>query len=503
MNFDWKGKAPAEPFILARNWDRFGGRLSEILNGYYLSKRFNLNFKFIWPDEKRFPEMRELLSVFSEAFLANHLISEAQLEKAQILQVQINRDQTAQEFINFFKVGAIESAVTIADFFKVPIFKGEEETDVLRMFRDAAAEIWSDEVNALIDEVSTLFPHRNVLHARYGDLVSGAWSNFVDPTKYLTWNQISGFLQESAFEGKKVLLISDTKEIALAFPKFLEPVPIIDSSKYKFSQENLETLVDLFKMQSSAGVYSPTASAYSTLGGHLSGKPVSPLRVNRHVDKKDLRKILKLDSCWEPIPLTLRKKLISRDIDQEINRLDGVFDTGVFIKIARAAFMFDPKNACSINHYAFAQALNGRRDLSESLMQKSRNISDASAQVHQDPLYMSLLAEFLCISIGVIRDQRSLLRRDHILKKLASLRAIQKKLTATRPYQIDKGLVEDNVEEILRLLVQHQTFGNRIVRALQSQKLLKGLTKHKFSFLNNPLFLANFLVSLRIKLWQL
>ena len=488
-------------FLLARNWDRFGGRISEILNCYYLAEKFGLEFKFIWPSEERFPEIDELINVFKQDFRTKHLINdEIRLADIPRLEVSLDGKTSLSSFLEIFNESNESRAVVVSDFFNIPIFPGENPKEALTAFSQISETIWAPEILNIQKGISHEYANSVVIHARYGDLVTGAWRNFVDPTKYLTGIQIKNLIQERQGKGLNVELISDSPEVRDVFN--LDRGGSVTKERLPgLRTENLETLTDLFKMMFSQSVLAPEASAFSTLGAHLGGKNVEVSPRKRHSSKRDLIELRQTASPWERLPVDVRGKFASRDIDQELNCINGIYCLRTYLELARRAYQEDTSNPTAINHLAIGLGLNGKENSAIDFVNVAREISMSSLDTHQDPLYFSLVSEFICVVLSIINaSMRKGGIKHYIGSRILVLRRLREELGRVKPYQINKHLAEESADEIIR---RFEIFLEYRLATLVRTKLVQvnsRLKRNELKYQGDKIFVLNLLRSITIEL---
>jgi hypothetical protein len=492
-----KSEVPEGPFLLARNWDRFGGRASEIISTFYLAKRFNLPFRFIWPSDPRFPEMPELLSSFSKSFISNHLVSEDDVQRIPKVALNLIGTMPENNFLEIFDSANGTFAASLDNFFKLPLIKGDTIPKVLRDFEATSQEVWSTEILEIQSLLAPRYEDIQILHARYGDLVDGNWNNFVDPKKYVTGLQISSMVSDLKTREQHLEIISDTPEISKVFP-FPAPQNLESDIRIStFSQNGLQVLIDLMKMKASLAVLAPEASAFSTLGAHLGAKEILPIPRTRRSNKKHLIEIFATKEIWKNMDPSLRHKFVSRDIDQEVNSLTGIFSLRSFVSLTELACLEDQLNPTSASHLAIGQKFKAGSKESIELLSEARRIGEKARAVHDDPLYLSITAEFCCTLIGIIQNsQIPCLRTNTFVLEVAKLDKLLEELGDVHPYQINKLQVEQEAKEAIDMLKHLTRRKFPRLQLLTLRTINRKMTKKSFSRNSNNLFVINVLCSL-------
>lgn len=492
-----KSEVPEGPFLLARNWDRFGGRASEIISTFYLAKRFNLPFRFIWPLDPRFPEMPELLSSFSTSFISKYLVSEDDVQHLPKVALNLSGTMPENNFLEIFDSANGTFAASLDNFFKLPLIKGDTIPKVLRDFEMTSQEVWSTEILEIQSLLAPRYEGVQILHARYGDLVDGNWNNFVDPKKYVTGLQISSIVSELKTREQHLEIISDTPEISNVFPLPAPKNHEADIATSTFSRNGLQVLIDLMKMKASFAVLAPEASAFSTLGAHLGAKEILPIPRLRRSNKKQLIEIFAAKEIWKNMNTSLMHKFVSRDIDQEVNSLTGIFSLRSFVSLTELANSEDKLNPTSAIHLAIGQKFKAESKNPIELLSRARRIGELARSVHDDPIYLSITAEFCCTLIGIIQSARKpYLRTNKFVLEVAKLDNLLEELRELHPYQINKFQVEQEAKEVIDMLKHFTRRKFPRLQLLTLRTINRRMTKKSFSINSNNLFVINVLCSL-------
>jgi hypothetical protein len=485
------GNFTASSFIVAKNWDRLGGRLTEILNGLYLAKRFDLQFRFVWPMDTRWPEVQQLLAIFSPQFLERHLVTPESLEG--IPEVLINLDGTMSEesFSQLLESDPQGKAIRLTNFMEIPEFKGDSKHFNLREYEVVSESIWSKDLSLFAKMVDLEYRQKTVLHARFGDLVTGQWNNWIDPRKYITALQIDEAIEKNKRLGIKTCLISDSQEVFQIFPRSKAPNVSALQNEWGFDVESLNTIEDLFRMKSSRELIAPEASAFSSLGARLGGKEVkkltrSKINIWQAIENLEATKVLWSQGVPEEVAAFL-----SRDIDQQINSLSGVYDVGLFGEISGAALLADPNNVQSLNNRVIFHALNGDFDECQNLLEKAMGISLGAIEIHHDPLFITLTTESLVHIISQFSGPSEINTNQLGIH----LTEIQQRLSSLEPYQLDKNWVLRSLSDIIDFLNKH--FGNdRVLTDLSRDGVLTKIQHNRFVGQSKNVFVLNLLDSI-------
>ncbi len=175
-------RAPAGAVVVARRWDGLGGRLHALLNAWSIARALNLEFRFVWP-RNAFAALRDPRELFDDAFLARFEIPEAACADRVALP-----DPTASSLLEArerCRAAAPFSMIDVAECFDVAAFAGEPAGEAGGRFRAGLGEIgWSGAVHELLGSAWGSLEY-SAVHARAGDIVDGAWRQFVPVEKYV------------------------------------------------------------------------------------------------------------------------------------------------------------------------------------------------------------------------------------------------------------------------------------------------------------------------------
>jgi hypothetical protein len=472
-------ETPSTSFIIARNWDRLGGRILEIVNGLYIAERFKVPFRFVWPSDARFPEVNDLLQLFSQEFLSRHLIDVSALRHIPEILVHLDGTVSQEDFHGLLTEPAELKAIRIADFMKIPKIVGDSNALLLNSYSRVAESIWSPEVSEYSREFDREYKTISVLHCRFGDLVTGEWRNWVEPSKYITALQIEEVVQANATSGAQTQLVSDSMEIFQLFPGLYISKDLRAEKRINLNPESLQLVTDLMRMKSSKEVLAPEASAFSTFGARLGGKEVGTLRRSRIDIWQAMENAEKTKALWSRLRSRNRGAFISRDIDQQVNSLGGIYDLPVFGEVTKAAFEADPTNVVSINNRAIFFALSGDRAECEGLTSLAKEKSLGVIKIHHDPLFMTLAVESLSNLILLLHQASGVAGGSKGLE----LGLMNPGLRDLEPYQLDKKWVIESFDRMFLELDKQQYRDSDSNSGFYSEILLQAL----FGRFNGPL----------------
>ena len=482
---------PLSNFIIARNWDRLGGRVTEVVNGMYLAQRFDVPFRFVWPSEDLFPEVEELLKLFSPEFLKSHLLDSASVMNIPETTFDLDGKLSVEEFSALLNDSETFQAIRISNSMKLPKFAGDSHASLLADYARVSDSIWSRQVQDYARGVAEEYRNVCILHGRFGDLVTGQWNNWVDPSKYITALQIEEVLLENANNCIPTQLISDSEELLRLFPRIFKPKSGIFDSSLDLSSDSRQLVTDLMRMKCSKEVVGPELSAFSTFGARLGGKEVRKLKRPRVNIWQVSNLAQKTEILWSRAPSQNKSLFISRDIDQYLNSLSGIHDLQVLGEVTMAALRADPANVVSLNNCAIFYALSGQKAKCENSISLAKKISLGVLNVHHDPMFMTLTSEYLSNVILLLSQKIE----GAELSQGSKTPQINSEMLDLEPYQIDKQWVIESLGRI-NLHLNEQIDSDTFAMMEFSSEVLNRLLYLKFTGPVRNVFVFNVLQSI-------
>ena len=434
--------------IVARNWDRFGGRSHEILNALLISKILELDFAFIWPQIDIFPEVNEQISFFSENFISKHKIEQI---PEKVKPFTIDENKSINE-IRFDIVNLDVAAIYLTNFFEIPKIKG---LDTYSLFSEIRFEVWSEEVVVLAKDIFHELNNKEItksLHCRYGDLVLGDFKQYPDMGKYIPYSAVRQYLDTQV--NGNILIISDTQEVCDVledlYPNVFSRKAIISNN---LNNGMSDDIIDLLILQESIEVIAPKTSAYSKLGAHLSGS--EPIFLVDVIPEDAWILIFESavdQSTYKEFGLVLSKYIQSRDIiwllDYRLTQL-GVKRFGNALDIASRV---DPRNVIvkSLDAIRWVSLGNFKKALKS--VKQGVSIGSQVQLIHRDPIFYAYSVQ-LVVEILYLQHLKNgfftFVRYKHQFQKISKL---LKLLNDLDPYQLPKGLVLSNITDSVNQL---------------------------------------------------
>jgi hypothetical protein len=381
---------------------------------------------------------------FKQKYLVDEKLIEGVPTKTLNLSGLLSREQLNHSIENLEG----QHTFVLEDLFQVPLFSDTTVEEALQELQSLSDELWSLEVIELFNSARTEIQNSDVLHARFGDLVTGEWRNFVEPTKYITGWQIDNLLALRASQGKRVILITDSPDVKKVFDQD-EVTDFKHLDRGNFSNDARRLVSDLALMKYSEKLYAPDASAFSTLGAHIGGKQITKLSRERILTAPEVSIVSKCKEIWLGKKIPNGNAFVSRDLDQYVNCLSGIFSLAKLKFLTRAAYQADKKNVTAISHLAVTRALQGRFVVAERMIRKAIRISKNSYETHHDPLFLALSVKYLIETLRIISNGTKFYCSSYTwtnsLRKTVRTRS---QLDNVNPYQFPKNTALNRFDQI-------------------------------------------------------
>ena len=424
-------------FILAKNWDRLGGRVHEILNGFLLAKVLKLEFRFIWPEEKRFPEMSEQINIFSEDFIKKHRIYEDQIIDYEEILLPKKFNINLKEFKSQIQTISNKYYLRPSSFFEIPVFIDE---DSYSLFKDCAEEVFSPKIRELDKKIKIYLKEKGVsrvLHLRYGDLVTGSFRQYPDVHKYFPFCLAYKILSTTNAYSHTII-ISDTPEITIELCKlndtFYRSGDLIAEKRNENEFDSL--ILDLLIMKNCKTVIAPSLSAFSRLGAHLGGNELKIISVDNQITNiNDMLNWINKNFIYKNLANNLAGLLFARDIAQLMNKHSIYLDLRDWYKIALIATNADPNFVIGCAQMAVVQSFYGKHSKASKIIKNIKELAFKSMPTHHDPLTYLTVVEIFCLTIQIYQ-QLVKKNRTKSLYLFNEVSKLQKTLKTLNPFQI-------------------------------------------------------------------
>lgn len=435
---------PAGPMVVARRWDGLGGRLHALLNAWSIARALDLDFRFVWP-RNAFNALREPRELFDDAFLARFEISESSCADRVALP-----DPTASplpEAKSRCRVAGPRSMIDVVECFDVSAFAGEPAGAAEERFRAGLGEIgWSGAVREILasDWASRGSLGYSAVHARAGDIVEGAWRQFVPVEKYVPTTYVEYAVETLAgADGGPVVVVSDNeayvRHLKARFEHVRSPGDLVRG--YTGLSEAQRALGDILVLSRARRIVGPRTSAFSRLAAHLGG--LQGLSVDDLMSESVARRRLRdgiARAAGEAARQSVLRPLLARDVCWFLDVFSDSLPVSEHVALARRATRSEPDFCGALNRLAGALALDGRCRASASVSSRALRAA-VRADVHADPLVESLAT---AISAGIalaLNGHRHRFRR--LLERLG---------VALRPGRPGAGYCEAALDEMRRRL---------------------------------------------------
>jgi hypothetical protein len=415
-------RVPTGPMVVARRWDGLGGRLHALLNAWSIARALDLEFRFVWP-RNVFAALRDPRELFDDAFLARFEIPEDACADRVVLP-----DPTASSLPEArarCRAAGPLSFVDVAECFDVPAFAGEPAAEAGERFRAGLGEIgWSRAVHELLGSARG-FPEYSAVHARAGDIVDGAWRQFVPVEKYVPTAYVEYAVEALGGPGAgPVVVVSDNEayvgDLKARFEHVRSPGDLVPG--YAGLSEAQRALADVLVLSRARCIFGPRTSAFSRLAAHLGDVDARCIGdvATESVARRRLRDGI-ARAAGEAARRMVLRPLLARDACWFLDVFSDALPVSEHLALARRATEVDPDFCGALNRLAAALALAGRDRAARKASSRALRAA-ARAEVHADPLVESLATSICAGVLGALDGRRGRVRR--LLGRLGlSLRA--------------------------------------------------------------------------------
>ena len=443
---------PHTLFVLADRWDALGARLTPITNAIATADALGAEFRFVWPrraDTLDYPASRLL----SPRFCARHEVPGGELDdlpRIDATEVFGRTLATATAMVDDLDQ---DSVVLLRDPYPVAAAFADEEPAAARArFRRAFARLELGHEAAAISEAieADLSGIGTAVHVRYGDIVSGAWSQFVWRQKF----RPSAFVERAlavqpALDPRDVLVVSDTTEfvekLQARFP-FVRGLADLCARARELSEPE-RGWADFFALLRAERILAPSFSAFSGLAALAGG--AERLDVIDCIPEADRVHELQaaLHGAGEPTSPFFRQ-LRARELCYLLDSDTGELGVRERLVTAQEARIMDPSFVGA--HAREAAALVAVGDLTTAVESGARTVRLAEQTTRQDD--QSVEAHATLLNARVVA---SVCDARHIDRELA-VRSIGEAAahfgSFTRAYVSQVGDIAHTAEFVHRLV---------------------------------------------------
>lgn len=455
------------PIVVARRWDRLGGRLGAILNAWSVAHALGLDFRLVWPmgESEELNEPREL---FDERFLAQFECRDTDLDGRFVRRLPTHLSlQEARDFVQNIGRNVI---FDISDCFEIITFLGEDRNSAHKRFRNSLKEIgWSVDASALLNDIldSRFSSNYAAMHVRAGDIVTGDWRQFVSVDKYLPSPYVELLIKRLSVDGVvEVVLFSDNLKYLTCLKNQFPEIRTSDElvPKYYNLTEIQRALADILVLSRSNFIVGPKSSAFSCLAANIGNLKVRG--ISEFMSESEASEFLKYAirnfKSRDILPVVYHS-LIARDICWFLDMFPDALCLEERIDFAAKALRFEPDYCGALNHLAIGKAMAGKPI--ESLNASSNSFRIAETVIcHCDPLLESLASSIssavLTVGGGTNIQLNSSIgsmnigvkRKESISLEIAQLKKDLDKCEALAPFQINHNDVLLNIRYQLAFL---------------------------------------------------
>ena len=378
------------PIILANNWDQFGSRACAILVAQLLSKKLNCNFKFQWEKDLRSLEVDEHIEFFSIDFQNKNriFVVDSNLEVGYI-NPKLYTLEEARVIVASLKQDMI---LKIEDFLSPPSFLDEDDKTVLSELRSTALESMDNKFAKELLLFERFFSNTVAIHGRFGDLLTGQFSQYVPLDKYVDTLTYRYYIDQGK-NNKVFVFLTDTKLVQEGLETLTGTKLGIDYKSYP--NNNLqEHWVDLFTLAASKTIVANYGSAFSVFASMVKGKPIdiikAPAKILLNYDLEDHYSHFKAD---------IQNKLQSRDIINILQKNFHVLKQSLTFELIEIAYKCDQNYVMASCLYSITQYLSGNKQLAQQILINAEDQSRKVLHIHPDPLLLILLLKYCLNSI--------------------------------------------------------------------------------------------------------
>jgi len=482
--------------LVAMEWDRFGGRLNEVLNAFLISKILGCDFNFTWPETDReiLGNVSDQLHYFSEDFISTHYSDSID---GPVYDLYPSSEKSKEDLLNEMNCSGFEN-FRLGNRLSRSIPK-VKNIDTQSLYQSLGATLWSEEAEKIKETTALIFKTNqvvNTIHIRSGDLLTGAWKQYPDVTKYLPTGVIFTFLRKNSTE--KFAIISDTFELSeVISQKFDNTISSVAFHNQASINKFFVDLQDLFIMSLSEKVYAPGSSVFSLLGSRLGGSEISLIYENfENEDWKSAFRLSLESQTYVNFSVDIARKTQARDIAWLVDRLWSQLTFSEFEEATRLAAQADDTFVVSLSQRAIFLLLEGDFLAAEKLMLSAIELAELAIHVHGDPLYYALVASL------VICHVQLLCSLDFSDTNVSDIRNQYSKIFDQGVYQIPKWwevdpnlrLAHEKFEEILLVMQQNPEIYlmcNSDAKNIFKNKILEEFQRNIFDMCDYAHFLTH------------
>jgi hypothetical protein len=466
---DHKQHSLSSPIVIARRWDGLGARLTTIVNAWSVARALGFDFRFVWPRSAD-----SILNVphelFSKSFLENFEVTASEIADREVIPgFRPPAFKVSDARHHLLSAGAT-SVVDIDEAFDVLAFSGEDPKIAGDRFRKCFHKIgWSRASRDVIEFFSDWCNQEgwSALHIRAGDIVVGAWRNFIAHEKYIPTPLVNLAIETlSGADHKPLLVVSDNQQyvelLKQRYDMIRTPSDIFPA--YEGLTALQQALADILALSRCRDIVGPRHSAFTGLAAKLASTEPKP--ADRMMPKNQERGFLLRGIEQGMLEMTrweCLKPLLARDICWYLDVFGDSLPLAEQIVMARRAIDLEPNFCSALTRLARLASLAGDHRNARTAARRALRIAKSVSR-HADPLVESLstnvaveclaLAEQLQFRVARRQDRSranpmpilfrlcSRVRRTMDLHRLKRQFALCKTL---QPYMLDHGGIRLNL----------------------------------------------------------
>jgi hypothetical protein len=363
-----------------------------LTNTMATAENLGIEFRFIWPRGAN-PALHDLSQLFSPEFIAAFEIGEEPMVGREIFPqhelVASSRQEASRRLSSF----AMPPGVEVDDPFGIVRLADEDPSEAHARFLRAFESIgWSKEAWSLVHAAATWTDgnEMSAVHVRAGDIVNGDWRQIMYFGKYMPVPYVSHAIAHGSGEGTRLTLVMSDNTDLLAWLCTVHPTVVTVADlvpEYGQLPEFLRALADILIMSRCRTIAGPSASAFSSLAGHLGGSGVTSVEQLVPIDQRFeiLRAgILDIRRASDASPFL--RSFAARDIVWLLDVFGDRLSLDEQLAHAREAERLDPEFMSARTRVGLLAALLGRWSAARDAVAVADALGRATDR-HQDALF--------------------------------------------------------------------------------------------------------------------
>lgn len=441
--------------VVSDRWDSLGGRLVSLVNARAVASALGADFGFVWPRRGETIDY-PASALFSAAFCERHEIHPAALDDHVRVAGRELFSLTLAEATSRAATFEPNTAVFISQPFAPERFSGETPEEATRRFRVACDSLeFSDEAAAIRSMIGRdVGTPPTALHARFGDIVAGAWSQWVPREKFrpLVFFELAARRHSS---DEPIVAVSDTPEIVERLRERVSAVRGVGDlcPGYRTLTGPARDWADLFTLWSSQLILSPSISAFSRFAALASGGQLFDVLGAVPPDQRVATMLATAQSggAATEFDASLRARELCYLLDSD----SGELSVTTRHRLAVDARRSDPAYVGAHSREAAALAAAGHPRAAVRAARRAVHLA-APNRVHDDP---GLDAETSLVMTGIVASVcTGSWRRRQVLQ---TVRAAAAAATKRHPWQMHQAEIRFAIEYLTRLVEATVATGSR------------------------------------------